>query len=255
MYDYRNTKPGNLKWMLYLFHHENAMHRDNRLIFVLIMTTFTEENYLKAIFKLSSGSDNLVSTNALADELNTRAPSVTDMIKKLCEKKYLTYVPYQGVKLAPDGKTKALQIIRKHRIWEVFLVERLGMGWDEVHEIAEQLEHTNSEKLYESLDRYLNYPKFDPHGDPIPDKRGNMENPSDNTLFDAIEGCRAIVTGVSNHLPEFLQFLNLLEISPGVEIQVTKKYGFDGSMGIKIAEKQREHLISQQVARSILVKF
>jgi DtxR family transcriptional regulator, Mn-dependent transcriptional regulator len=130
--------------------------------------TLSEENYLKAIYHLSKEEDESVSTNALAERLETTAASVSDMLKKLAKKELIEYKKYQGVNISEKGKRVALQIIRKHRLWEVFLVEKLSFNWDEVHEIAEQLEHIDSPTLVKRLDEFLGYPKFDPHGDPIP---------------------------------------------------------------------------------------
>jgi len=138
-------------------------------------TSFTEENYIKAIFKLEElNQSKAVSTNDIAIKLSMQPASVTDMIKRLAEKKIVSYKKYHGVLLTVKGKKIALTIIRKHRLWEVFLVKKLNFKWDEVHEIAEQLEHINSNELVEKLDDFLGNPKFDPHGDAIPDKEGNM---------------------------------------------------------------------------------
>ena len=128
------------------------------------MITLAEENYLKAILKLSKNSEDSVSTNAIADELETKASSVTDMIKKLTDKQLVDYVPYRGVNLSKPGLNKAVEIVRKHRLWEVFLVTKLQFKWDEVHYVAEQLEHIKSQKLVDALDAYLGYPQHDPHG-------------------------------------------------------------------------------------------
>ena len=131
------------------------------------MNSQTEENYLKAIFKIAENTNGKVSTNAIAEKLNTKASSVTDMIKKLAEKQLVMYEKYQGVKLTEDGEKIAIQIIRKHRLWEYFLVNTLDFKWDEVHEIAEELEHINSDALIDKLDKFLSFPQYDPHGDPI----------------------------------------------------------------------------------------
>lgn len=138
------------------------------------MFTYSEENYIKTIFHLEQKALEGVSTNAIAEQMDTKASSVTDMIKKLSEKGVINYVKYQGVTLTQEGRKTALSIIRKHRLWEVFLVETLDFSWDEVHEIAEQLEHIHSEKLIDRLDKLLDFPKYDPHGDPIPTKDGTF---------------------------------------------------------------------------------
>lgn len=218
-----------------------------------MITSFTEENYLKTIFKLAGESGENVNTNAIAEALQTKASSVTDMIKKLCDKKLLDHTPYQGVKLTADGQGKALQIIRKHRLWEVFLVERLGLGWDEVHDIAEQLEHTVSEKLYQHLDRFLNYPKFDPHGDPIPDHEGFIEQQELKSLSDTQPGERYHVSRIMVHLPEFLQYLQDIRLVPGTKVSILRRFDFDGSVSVKV-EDGPEIMLSRQVASSIFVK-
>src|SRR5688500_18567354 len=160
------------------------------------MNSFTEENYLKAIFKLLEGDDEAVTTNAIAEKMNTRAASVTDMLKKLSEKKLINYKKYQGVTLTSSGKKIALNIIRKHRLWEVFLVEKLNFKWDEVHDIAEQLEHINSDTLIERIDKFLNYPKFDPHGDPIPDINGKFQSNKSVLVSELKLNSVGIMTGV-----------------------------------------------------------
>ena len=136
--------------------------------------TFSEENYLKTIYHLTIISDSEISTNAIAEKMETKASSVTDMLKKLAEKDLVDYKKYQGVSLTEKGKLSAKMIVRKHRLWEVFLVEKLDFSWDEVHDIAEQLEHIKSEKLINKLDDFLGNPTEDPHGDPIPDKNGKL---------------------------------------------------------------------------------
>lgn len=217
-------------------------------------TSFTEENYLKTIFKLAGETGGNVSTNAIADALQTKASSVTDMIKKLCDKKFLHHTPYQGVQLSLEGKNKALQIIRKHRLWEVFLVDRLGLGWDEVHDIAEQLEHTSSERLYQHLDRYLNFPKFDPHGDPIPDHDGHIEEQALKSLTDGLAGEEFEVSRIMVHLPEFLQYLQDIQLIPGTRVAILRKYEFDGSVSVKVGNGP-EIMLSRQAASSIFVKL
>jgi DtxR family Mn-dependent transcriptional regulator len=147
--------------------------------------SFTEENYLKSIYHLSNGGHNEVSTNAIAEDLNTKAASVTDMIKKLAVKEVISYKKYKGVNVSPTGKNAALQVIRKHRLWEVFLVEKMKFSWDEVHDVAEQLEHIKSPLLIQRLDEFLGHPKNDPHGDPIPDENGEFKSKPQISLSDA----------------------------------------------------------------------
>jgi DtxR family transcriptional regulator, Mn-dependent transcriptional regulator len=216
-------------------------------------TSFTEENYLKTIFKLSEQTSGNVSTNAIAEVLQTKASSVTDMIKKLCEKNLIDHQRYQGVSLTEDGRTKALYIVRRHRLWEVFLVQHLGMGWDEVHDIAEQLEHTDSEQLYIQLDKFLKHPRFDPHGDPIPDQSGQMAKPSGIRMADLRVGESAVVEGIIDHNPDFLQYLHQIQMVPGSHIHVMHRLDFDGSMRL-IINNQPELMLSGHVAANVLVK-
>lgn len=202
---------------------------------------------------LSGQAAEKVSTNAIAEVMQTKASSVTDMLKKLGDRNLVIHKRYQGVLLTENGQKCALDIVRKHRLWEVFLVDRLGLGWEEVHDIAEQLEHTNSDKLYEHLDRYLGQPRFDPHGDPIPDKSGKMEIRSQVSLMDVEIGVSYIVEGVTDHLPDFLQYLQVIQLIPGSKVIVNRRFSFDGSAGICIADGI-EVIISRHVAAHILVK-
>jgi len=179
------------------------------------MYTLSEENYLKAIFHLERKYPSGVSTNALAEEMETKASSVTDMIKKLSDKDLVNYKKYQGVKLSKSGKHTAVSVIRKHRLWEVFLVEKLGFAWDEVHDVAEQLEHIQSEKLIQELDKFLGFPKQDPHGDPIPDAQGNFSVFNKALLADLDKGDSGICVGLKDSSPAFLQFLDKYNIALG----------------------------------------
>jgi DtxR family Mn-dependent transcriptional regulator len=193
----------------------------------------SEENYIKSIYHLQQ-ADGMVTTNELAAELNTKAASVTDMLKKLKAKKLLHYEPYQGFKLSDEGKKVALGIVRKHRLWEYFLVQKLGFGWDEVHSIAEELEHINSPLLIEKLDTYLSFPKFDPHGDPIPDVNGKMEASRQVNLIDLELNRQAEVSAVGSQSTQLLELLRHKNIGIGTIIEVIKKFGFDNSIEIKI---------------------
>jgi DtxR family transcriptional regulator, Mn-dependent transcriptional regulator len=217
------------------------------------MPTLSEENYLKAIWKLVGTSDDPVSTNAIAAAVNTRAASVTDMLKKLSDRKLIDYTPYRGVTLTRSGKRQAAEIVRKHRLWEVFLVEKLEFGWDEVHEIAEQLEHIRSEELTEKLDRFLSYPKVDPHGDPIPDRTGKLPARQMLALSDLSAGKSGIITGVADHTSAFLQFLDENGLRPGNSVTVKSTTTYDRSMDITINNKKTMH-ISHDVAQNILVR-
>lgn len=217
------------------------------------MQTRSEENYLKAIWKLVEEYGDAVSTNAIAAEVNTKAASVTDMLKKLAAQKLIDYTPYQGVTLTKTGRQTAAAIVRKHRLWEVFLVEKLGFGWDQVHDIAEQLEHIGSTELTERLDKFLGFPKNDPHGDPIPDKTGKLPGQQSIPLNHLPVNKPAQVTGVGDHSASFLQFLDKNGIRPGSSIRIKEITEYDHSMQISIDGKKNIH-ISKQVAQNILVK-
>ncbi|WP_417290769.1 metal-dependent transcriptional regulator [Corallibacter sp.] len=216
------------------------------------MITLTEENYIKAIFHLSLQGKETVSTNDLAEAMNTKASSATDMIKKLSEKGYANYKKYQGVILTDSGKKVALSIIRKHRLWEVFLVDKLGFTWDEVHEVAEQLEHIKSLKLINQLDRFLDYPKHDPHGDPIPDINGNMPIVEKTLLSQAQMGHIYSCIGVNDSSAEFLQYLDTNNIRLGSEIEIMYIEPFDKSIKIKV--NNNEFTVSNSVAKNLYLK-
>lgn len=216
------------------------------------MITFSEENYLKAIYHLAKDCEKGVSTNAIAHMMQTKASSVTDMLKRLSEKKLVNYKRYQGVSLTKDGEKKAIHLIRRHRLWEVFLVEKLNFTWDEVHEVAEELEHIKSEKLIDELDRLLDYPKNDPHGDPIPDKNGNITKDVKVLLASLNKNERGICVGVNDTSTDFLQYLDKQQIAIGKEIIILDKVAFDGSVLIKIGSK--EFNISNQIAKNLFVK-
>lgn len=218
------------------------------------MNSFTEENYIKAIYKLIESEGDTVSTNAIAEKMDTKAASVTDMLKKLFSKKLINYQKYQGVTLTPKGEKVALNIIRKHRLWEMFLVEKLDFKWDEVHDVAEQLEHINSEKLIEQIDKFLNYPKVDPHGDPIPDAKGKLNIPKSQLLSKFKKNDVCIMTGVVDHSPAFLQYLDKSGITLGNEIKIKDVVAFDHSLQITI-NKGGTIFISNEVAKNILVKL
>ena len=216
------------------------------------MFTLSEENYLKAIYHLESGSEKGISTNAIAKRLETKASSATDMIKKLSEKEVVLYKKYQGVTLTDFGKKTAANIVRKHRLWEVFLVERLNFSWDEVHEVAEQLEHIKSPKLINQLDALLGFPTHDPHGDPIPDKDGNVNAVDKILLANLTKNERGVCVGVHDSSSEFLRFLDKKGITLGKEITVLEKEDFDDSLLIEIdAEKLS---ISKKIANNLYIQ-
>ena len=217
------------------------------------MLTQSEENYLKAIYSLSEDQAEAISTNLLAEKMSTKPSSVTDMVKKLSEKDLISYQKYQGCELTAIGQKTALQIIRKHRLWEVFLVNKLNFGWDEVHEIAEQLEHIQSTKLTDHLEEYLGFPKVDPHGDPIPDKNGVFEKVNKSiALSDVSLHIEGIVVGVEDGSAGFFQFLKRYEIGLGTEVKVLEKFDFDLSVLVFINGK--EISFSSVVANKIFIQ-
>jgi len=213
--------------------------------------TPSEENYLKAIFHLQE-KEATVTTNALAESLHTKAASVTDMMKKLSAKKLLHYKPYYGFSLSTEGKKVALHIIRRHRLWEYFLSEKLKFDWNEVHSLAEELEHVSSPQLTDRLDKYLDYPRFDPHGDPIPDKKGKIRGASILPLSEFPEHKAAEVCRVTNQSAEMLELLQHKNIGIGTLLQVTRHFQFDQSVEIKI--KRTVVTISVELAKNIFVK-
>jgi DtxR family Mn-dependent transcriptional regulator len=216
------------------------------------MYTYTEENYLKSIYKLSQKQKAGISTNAIAERMNTKASSVTDMIKKMADKKLVNYKKYQGVTLTAKGKKEALKVIRKHRLWEVFLLEHLNFHWDEIHDIAEQLEHINSDQLIEKLDRFLNYPKNDPHGDPIPDEQGQLPEDHSYLLSNLKITDKALVVGVNDKSPAFLKYLDQVSIQLQTNLEVVAYYDFDQSMDVKVNESSIVHL-SNKITQNILI--
>jgi len=214
------------------------------------MQSFTEENYLKIIYHLAEKTNN-VQTNAIAEQMQTKPASVTDMIKKLAEKGFVDYIKYQGVTLTDKGKNAAIDIVRKHRLWEVFLVDKLNFKWDEVHDVAEELEHIKSTALIERLDEFLGFPKSDPHGDPIPDKNGRFAKTQFTKLIELKIGDQGTITGVSQHSSPFLKHLEKLGLTLGKQIEISDVTDFDGSVEILIAGKQIN--ISREVAKHILI--
>ncbi len=211
----------------------------------------SEENYIKAIFHLQR-QDGIVSTNELANELKTKPASVTDMMKKLKAKKLLHYQPYKGFRLSSEGSKVALVIIRRHRLWEYFLAEKLKFTWDEVHEVAEHLEHVSNKKLIDKLDEFLGFPRVDPHGDPIPDANGRIEISKKTCLTDLSPGITAIVSNVSDQSSEILELLEHKKISIGTKLEIKKRFDFDQSLEVKIG-RQPAFTISQQLAENIFV--
>lgn len=214
--------------------------------------TFSEENYLKAIYHLTAVTDEEVSTNAIAETMETKASSVTDMLRKLAEKNLVNYKKYQGVSLTDKGRLSAKMIVRKHRLWEVFLVDKLNFAWDEVHDIAEQLEHIKSERLINKLDDFLGNPTEDPHGDPIPNANGQIVNIEKQLLSELSENQTGICVGVKDSSAEFLKYLDKQEIALGSKIEIIFKESFDLSTKIKVNGK--ELTISNKITNNLFVK-
>ncbi|WP_298222300.1 metal-dependent transcriptional regulator [Flavobacterium sp.] len=215
--------------------------------------TLSEENYLKTIYHLTSVSDAEVSTNAIAEKMETKASSVTDMLRKLSEKDWINYKKYQGVSLTEKGKLAAKMIVRKHRLWEVFLVEKLHFAWDEVHDIAEQLEHIKSEQLINKLDNFLGNPTKDPHGDPIPDSNGKIIAIEKVLLSEVLPNQKCQCVGVKDSSAAFLKYLDNNKIALGTAIKMLSEEEFDLSLKIEIDHK--EMVISHKIASNLYVKL
>ena len=216
--------------------------------------SFTEENYLKVIHRLSEATSEDISTNAVAELMQTKAASVTDMLRKLADKGWVNYQKYQGVRLSAEGEKIALSIVRKHRLWEVFLVDKMGFNWDEVHEIAEQLEHIESDQLVNKLDEYLGFPKTDPHGDPIPNKEGILPELAYSHLSDIKTAKTCKLMGVAQDSAVFLQLLTKLNLSLGAKLDIQEINEFDRSIFVSINDAA-PIFISHEVAKNILVKI
>lgn len=214
--------------------------------------THSEENYLKAIYHLTVQLEAEVPTNAIAEMMETKASSVTDMLKKLADKALINYIKYQGVSLTDKGRHAAKMIVRKHRLWEVFLVEKLAFTWDEVHDIAEQLEHIKSEQLINKLDDFLGNPTEDPHGDPIPDAQGKITKTEKLLLSELIENETAICVGVKDSSADFLQYLNKQKIALGAVIKVLGRENFDASLHLIINDTPLT--VSSKIAGNLYVK-
>jgi DtxR family Mn-dependent transcriptional regulator len=216
------------------------------------MQTFSEENYLKIIYNLDKQGVKKVTPTAIAKALMNNPASVIDMLKKLVDKKLIVYDKTKGAKLTSPGKAIAISVIRRHRLWEVFLQEKLAYDWDQVHDIAEQLEHIRSPDLADRLDKFLGFPKYDPHGDPIPSANGEMVFTSRLILEEAAVGKTYKVIGVKDSNPEFLQYLKRLDIGIGTTIIVKEKITFDNSLMIQIG-KNRQTTVSRVFSQNLLV--
>ena len=215
--------------------------------------TFSEENYLKTIYHLTTVLDGEVSTNAIAEKIETKASSVTDMLKKLSEKELVNYKKYQGVSLTEKGKLTAKMIVRKHRLWEVFLVDKLNFAWDEVHDIAEQLEHIKSEKLINKLDDFLGNPTEDPHGDSIPDVNGKINKVEKLLLAELNENQIGICIGVKDSSSQFLKYLDKNQITLGSKIEILAKEPFD--LSLKIIVEGKAVTVSNLIANNLYIKI
>lgn len=216
------------------------------------MLSLTEENYLKAIYRLSESGTKAVMTNAIAESMKTKAASVTDMVKKLSAKNLISYEKYYGVKILKAGRTEALMVIRKHRLWETFLVEKLEFNWDQVHEVAEQLEHIQSALLIEKLDAFLGHPLTDPHGHPIPDKTGKIIEVKQVVLSTCAMKKKLTVRAVKNGSPAFLQYLSKIGVYIGAGLSIVDRIEFDGSLEVLIDGKKKV-FISRDAAENLMV--
>ncbi|TAF75079.1 MAG: metal-dependent transcriptional regulator [Bacteroidetes bacterium] len=216
------------------------------------MLSNTEENYLKALLKITLLNENeQVGTNELAKHLNVKPATANDMLKKLKEKSFVEYEKYGKINLTDEGKTKAIYIVRKHRLWETFLYEKLDFSWDEVHEVAEQLEHIQSTKLIDKLDKYLNFPLFDPHGDPIPNTKGEFLSIYKKKLSDVEIGQSCKMVAVRDNSSSFLQYVVKLGLGLNNQIKVISKQDFDGTIEIEVEEKKS--FVSTKFAENLFV--
>lgn len=216
------------------------------------MYSAAEENYLKTIYSLQRDYGSKINTNLISSKIQTKASSVTDMLKKLSTKNLVVYEKYQGVSLTEKGKKAALKVVRKHRLWEYFLVDKLKYNWDEVHSIAEQLEHIDSDTLVDNLEKFLGFPKFDPHGDPIPDKNGHVIERASNNLLELNIGDIGILDQVKDTSETFLQYLDRINLALGDKVEIIDKEPFDNSVQIKLGNKELS--VSESVAENIYLK-
>lgn len=218
------------------------------------MISQTEENYLKAIYKINERDGKSANTNAISAAMNTTAASVTDMLKRLAEKSFINYEKYKGVTLTTEGERTATALVRKHRIWEVFLCDKLSYSWDECHDLAEQLEHIQSADLIDRLDSFLGKPKFDPHGDPIPDREGNYATRQQILLGEMRVGDKGVMVGVQEHTTAFLQHLDRVGLVLATKVEILEVFEFDKSVKIKL-NAATELLISSKVSENVFIKI
>ena len=217
------------------------------------MHSYTEENYLKALFNLANEKGE-VSPNDLSKQLGTKLPTINSMMKKLAEKKLVHYESYKPLRLTEKGKKEAGLIIRKHRLTEMFLVDKMGFGWEQVHEIAEQIEHLHSPYFFEKMDEMLGYPTIDPHGSPIPDKTGKIHWVHYEKLSDCLPGDTVSLAAVIHTTDEFLKFLNSRELHLGLRIKINSIESFDGSMIVSYNKRKAETLSSTVTSRLLVEK-
>jgi DtxR family transcriptional regulator, Mn-dependent transcriptional regulator len=215
-------------------------------------THHSEENYLKTLYKLSNKQVKKVNNIALAKSLGLNPATVLEMVRKLAVKKLVKVLPDKTIQLTESGRKKALIIIRKHRLWEVFLVQKLHYNWSEVHVLAEQLEHIESEDMVDRLEAFLGYPPFDPHGDPIPDRNGNIKLNTSIPLISSVKGKQYVVTNLADTSDGFLQYLGKFGIRPGVKFKLTEHNEYDNSTTIVVLKKSVQ--LSEKVARNIMVQ-
>ena len=218
------------------------------------MISQAEENYLKAIYKINEREGKSANTNAISAAMNTTAASVTDMLKRLAENEFINYEKYKGVTLTTEGARTATALVRKHRIWEVFLCDKLNYSWDECHDLAEQLEHIHSTDLIDRLDSFLGKPKFDPHGDPIPDRDGNYAARQQVLLAEMKLGDKGVMVGVQEHSTPFLQHLDRLGLVLAAKVTILEVFEFDKSVKIKLNDNS-ELLISNKVSENVFIKM
>lgn len=211
-----------------------------------------EENYLKELYKLSQKEIKKVNNIALAKAMELNPATVLEMVRKLAEKKFLEILPDKSIQLTEKGRKKALLIVRKHRLWEVFLVNKLNYKWSEVHQLAEQLEHIDSEDLVNRLEEFLDFPSFDPHGDPIPDKNGKIKKNTSIALTAAIKDKSYQVISFADTADSFLDYLAALSIAPGAKVKVIDQLEYDNSYTLSINKKSVQ--VSEKVVRNIFVQ-
>lgn len=219
------------------------------------MLSKTEEDYLKAIYKISEKSQSVARTSDISEYMHTSPASVTDMLKKLSAKSYIDYEKYKGVSLTTEGSRIATNLIRRHRLWEVFLCNKLRFTWDKIHDIAEELEHIDSEELIQRLDAFLDYPKYDPHGDPIPNANGKFTLRNQRRLVDVPIGVDSQLVGVREYDDRFLKYLSSINLNLGSKIKVLSRNDYDQSLVLNINDEAKDIMLSNMITEKLLVKL